>query len=387
MHHSSQGMYKRNILFRSLNIEVFKSTLGILAILFMLVVGSRLIGYFEQSAEGLIDPNIIYKVVALRFPDFVTLLIPLSFFLGLVITISRLYSDREIYGYISGGLSSIDLIRYLIPQSLLFFLITLVLSIYVAPYTKELSKEIISVDTIQEKLASIKPKELILFDDDDGSFIYIEDKENSSFDKVIVFDGSDDKSSLVRASRLKYFETESSIELNFENGSMYQNIFNKDSSVITQFGELKIPAGKEVKILKGLSFSKLFDFSLKSSKSQMQWNISVPLTIFIFLLLAVSLSKVQPRQGRLSVVLPSIFIYILYLSLLILARDSSKDDIVISSDYIWFVHLFFLILGFFLLLKEQSNFELDLKNILKINIFSKVILGFLFGLLSLWIFR
>ena len=386
MHHSSQGMYKRNILFRSLNIEVFKSTLGILAILFMLVVGSRLIGYFEQSAEGLIDPNIIYKVVALRFPDFVTLLIPLSFFLGLVITISRLYSDREIYGYISGGLSTIDLIRYLIPQSLLFFLITLVLSIYVAPYTKELSKEIISIDTIQEKLASIKPKELVLFDDD-GSFIYIEDKENSSFDKVIVFDGSDDKSSLVRASKLKYFETESSVELNFENGSMYQNIFNKDSSVITQFGELKIPAGKEVTILKGLSFSKLFDFSLKSSKSQMQWNISVPLTIFIFLLLAVSLSKVQPRQGRLSVVLPSIFIYILYLSLLILARDSSKDDIVISSDYIWFVHLFFLILGFFLLLKEQSNFELDLKNILKINIFSKVILGFLFGLLSLWIFR
>ena len=131
MHHSSQGMYKRNILFRSLNNEVFKSTLGILAILFMLVVGSRLIGYFEQSAEGLIDPNIIYKVVALRFPDFITLLIPLSFFLGLVITISRLYSDREIYGYISGGLSPIDLIRYLIPQSLLFFLITLVLSIYV----------------------------------------------------------------------------------------------------------------------------------------------------------------------------------------------------------------------------------------------------------------
>ena len=158
MHHSSQGMYKRNILFKSINIEVFKSTLGILAILFMLVVGSRLIGYFEQSAEGLIDPNIIYKVVALRFPDFITLLIPLSFFLGLIITISRLYSDREIYGYISGGLSPIDLIRYLIPQSLLFFLITLVLSIYVAPYTKELSKEIISVDTIQEKLASIKPK-------------------------------------------------------------------------------------------------------------------------------------------------------------------------------------------------------------------------------------
>ena len=69
--------------------------------------------------------GIIYKIIILRFPDFITLLIPLSFFLGVVITISRLYADREIYGYLSGGLSQNDLIKYLIPQSVIFFLITL----------------------------------------------------------------------------------------------------------------------------------------------------------------------------------------------------------------------------------------------------------------------
>ena len=98
MHHSSQGMYKKNILSKSLNIEVFKSSCSILLIFFLLVVGSRVVGYFEQAAEGYIDPSIIMNGVFLRFPDFITLLIPLSFFLGVMITVSRLYAEREIYG-------------------------------------------------------------------------------------------------------------------------------------------------------------------------------------------------------------------------------------------------------------------------------------------------
>ena len=121
MHHSSQGIDKRNILSKSLNVEVLKSTLGIFLIFFFLVVGSRFVGYFEQASQGMLEPNLIYKIIALRFPDFITLLIPLSFFLGVVITISRLYADREIYGYLSGGLSQNDLIKYLIPQSCLLY--------------------------------------------------------------------------------------------------------------------------------------------------------------------------------------------------------------------------------------------------------------------------
>ena len=180
MHHSSQGIYKRNILSKSLNAEVLKSTLGILLIFFFLVVGSRFVGYFEQASEGLLDPNLIYKIVILRFPDFLTLLIPLSFFLGVVVTISRLYADREIYGYLSAGVSQNKLIRILLPQSIILFLITLVLSIYIAPYTKELSKEIVTIDTIEEQIETLKPKKLFSFKENEG-FIYADGKNAVSY--------------------------------------------------------------------------------------------------------------------------------------------------------------------------------------------------------------
>ena len=220
MHHSSQGIDKRNILSKSLNVEVLKSTLGIFLIFFFLVVGSRFVGYFEQASQGMLEPNLIYKIIALRFPDFITLLIPLSFFLGVVITISRLYADREIYGYLSGGLSQNDLIKYLIPQSAIFFLITLSLSLFIAPYTKELSKELISIDTIDEQIESIKPKNIFPFMESDG-FIYAQDKNGNSLENAVIFLKDEDLSSIVLADKLSIKSSNTSVQLDFEDGSIY----------------------------------------------------------------------------------------------------------------------------------------------------------------------
>ena len=384
MHHSSQGMYKKNILSKSLNIEVLKSTAGVLLIFFFLVVSSRFVGYFEQASEGLIDPNLIYKIVILRFPDFITLLLPLSFFLGVVITMSRLYSDREIYGFFTGGLSEIDFLKYLLPQSLLFFFLTLLLSIYVAPYTKELSKEMISLDSLQEKFESIKPNQVFPLKNNEG-FVFIKDKQESVFDEVVLYISNEDYSSIVVADQLSYDDLNSIMNLNFKNGSMYQGLFEEGSSVVSTFNNLKIPVSKKESSVAGLSFARLFDYSARSTKSQMQWNISIPITIFILLIIGINLSKVEPRQGRLSVLLPAIFVYILYLSLLILARESFDNNSAITQNYIWFVHFIFLIFSIFGLYKSSFNKTIDPFALFKgSNAMKLIFMGIIFIIL-LWI--
>tara|TARA_B100000674_G_scaffold66207_3_gene45766 strand:- start:351 stop:1547 length:1197 start_codon:yes stop_codon:yes gene_type:complete len=386
MHHSSQGMYKKDILLKSLNLEVCKSTIGVLLIFFFLVVSSRFVGYFEQAAEGLIDPNIIFKVVLLRFPDFITLLIPLSFFLGVVITISRMYADREIYGYFSGNLSKNDLIKYLLPQSIIFFIITLSLSIYIAPYTKELSKNLISVDSIEEQFNSIKPKEIMIFDNFNG-FIFANDRGINDLNQVVFLSSSNEKFSLVLAQKLLSNDKGSSLDLTLKNGVVYQNIFTEDSSLISEFGNFNFPLEKDIEHIDAKTLSKVFDYSEKSSMSQKQWNISIPITIFILLIIGVHISKVEPRQGRLAVLLPAIFVYFLYLSLLILARESFEDDIYQTHYYSWFVHLAFFIFGMYATLKSNLNTAISLNTIGLIkstNLFKAITLLFIF-LIFLWI--
>jgi lipopolysaccharide export system permease protein len=379
MHHSSQGMYKKNILSKSLNIEVLKSTCAILLIFFFLVVGSRFVGYFEQASEGLIDPNIIFKVVFLRFPDFITLLMPLSFFLGITLTISRLYAESEIYGYFSAGLSKISLIKFLIPQSIMFFLITLVLSLYIAPYTKELSSELISIDTFEEQFQSIEPKKVIKFVDKNG-FIYVEEKNDKTFRKVTTVISNEGTSSLVIANEMSFNDLGSSLDLKFKNGSLHQGILEDEVKIISSFGELKLPLDKEITKIKGLSLSKLFDYSSNSSNSEILWNISIPITIFVLLILGVTMSKVEPRQGRLSVMLPAIAIYILYLSLLILGRDFGEDNFIDSQYYFFLVHILFLIVGLLGLIKfsyTRINYLNNFKRFLKIIFITFSIIVFL----------
>ena len=379
MHHSSQGMYKKNILSKSLNIEVFKSTCAILLIFFFLVVGSRFVGYFEQASEGLIDPNIIFKVVLLRFPDFITLLMPLSFFLGIVLTISRLYAESEIYGYFSAGLSKISLIKFLIPQSIIFFIITLGLSLYIAPYTKQLSSELISVDTFEEQFQSIKPKKVIKFADQNG-FIYVEEKNDKIFKKVTAVVSNDGSSSLVIADEMSFSDLGTSLDMKFKNGSLHQGVLEDEVKIVSSFGELKLPLDKEININKDLSLSKLFDYSSNSSGSEILWNISIPITIFVLLILGVTMSKVEPRQGRLSVMLPAIAIYILYLSLLILGRDFGEDNLVDSQYYFSLIHILFLIVGILGLIKFsyiKVKYLYDFKSSLKIIFISVSIIIFL----------
>ena len=379
MHHSSQGMYKKNILSKSLNIEVFKSTCAILLIFFFLVVGSRFVGYFEQASEGLIDPNIIFKVVLLRFPDFITLLMPLSFFLGIVLTISRLYAESEIYGYFSAGLSKISLIKFLIPQSIIFFIITLGLSLYIAPYTKQLSSELISVDTFEEQFQSIKPNKVIKFADQNG-FIYVEEKNDKIFKKVTAVVSNDGTSSLVIADEMSFSDLGTSLDMKFKNGSLHQGVLEDEVKIVSSFGELKLPLDKEININKDLSLSKLFDYSSNSSGSEILWNISIPITIFVLLILGVTMSKVEPRQGRLSVMLPAIAIYILYLSLLILGRDFGEDNLVDSQYYFSLIHILFLIVGILGLIKFsyiKVKYLNDFKSSLKIIFISVSIVIFL----------
>ena len=382
MHHSSQGMYKKNILSKSLNMEVFKSSSSVLLIFFLLVVGSRIVGYFEQAAEGNLDPANIMSVVALRFPDFITLLIPLSFFLGVLISISRIYAEREIYGFFSVGLAPFDLIKFLAPQALLYFLLTLILSLYVAPYTKALSQEILKIDSFEEQLESIKSDEIVSLND--GGFIYIQNTDNNLLTGIKALKQNQENSFFVIAGELSTSETKELIKLNFNDGSFYSGVFSDSSKLQSNFNEFKLDIKKEKNLTNDMSLTKLFDFSSDSNTASFQWNVSVPITILILLFIGVYISEVKPRQGRFSVILPGMLLYVMYLSLLILGREYIVDNPKTSFG-LWYVHLIFILFLLAYLLKDKFAYNGNTNLAIRDNLFMKYFLALSLFILMMWV--
>ena len=383
MHHSSQGMYKKNILSKSLNTEVLKTSSSILMILFLLVVGSRFVGYFEKAAEGLMDPGLIFSVIFLRFPDFITLLIPLSFFLGILISISRLYAEREIYGYISVGLSQLDLVKFLAPQAFIYFSITLILSLYVAPYTKALSQEIMSIDSFEEQIESMKPDKIYSFEDG-RVFIYAKAINDGVLEDVKIFRTDDNGSNLIMAEQLRVNKDNRQLELDFKSGVFYKGIFSDQRQVISSFEKFISPVDRDIDRVSGLSMAKIFDYSAESEKANLQWNISIPATLIILLFLGVYMGAVKPRQGRLSVILPGMLIYIAYLSLLILGRESLSSN-PSSGIGLWWIHLVFGLLAILYIFKDNLQIANSRILIIREHQYFKYIIGTTLLFIFIWV--
>ena len=381
MHHSSQGMYKKNILSKSLNMEVFRSSIGVLLIFFLLVVGSRIVGYFEQAAEGNIDPGIILSVITLRFPDFITLLIPLSFFLGLLITIGRLNSEGEIHGYFSAGLSKFNLIKFLLPQAFIYFFITLVLSLYIAPYTKNLSKELLVIDSFEEQIDAIQSDEIVSLDD--GGFLYVQTADEGLIKGVKLFQVDEDNSFIVISDELLTTEKDKTIELNLKNGSFYGGLFSESSKIISNFNNFNFEIDKNMSQSNDLSLTKLFDYSSASDQATFQWNISIPITILILLLYGIYISSSKPREGKFSFMLPGMLIYVSYLSLLILGREFISDNPG-SIFNLWFIHGLFILFLFLYAYREKIIFVSFANLAIQENIYLRYLIGIMIFILFIW---
>ncbi|MNV78066.1 Lipopolysaccharide export system permease protein LptF [compost metagenome] len=79
--------------------------------------------------------------------------------------------------------------------------------------------------------------------------------------------------------------------------------------------------------------------------------------MFIVTLLAVPLSKVNPRQGRFLKLLPAILLYMAYLSMLIAARGQLDKGRIPMALGLWWVHGLFLAVGLLMLYWEPLRLK------------------------------
>ena len=96
--------------------------------------------------------------------------------------------------------------------------------------------------------------------------------------------------------------------------------------------------------VEALPTAELWSSQESSHQAQLSWRLSLPVLAMVVMLLAVPLSRVNPRQGRFARLVPSILIYLMYISILSsVTSDVSEGDKGVFA--IWMVHLGFIILA------------------------------------------
>lgn len=319
--------------------QVVSTSLVVIALLTLIMMGGRLIKYFGVAAQGRLDAGVLFSIIGYRMPEFLTLILPLGFFIGLMLVFGRLYVDHEMAVLNGSGISRIRLGQLLIPLALVFLVIQGILMLWMTPWGLRQFDQLSSSQAVRTGFDLVRPKEFI----SSGPYtIYAgdlsEDRKNL---KDIFFyqraqkEGKPDVMILAKEATRVVMENETANVVDLIQGRRYEIYPGKAKYSQAEFQRYRLrlendkSATFETDKVEALPSSKLWNkWNDPVIASEMGWRVFGPFSIVIALMMAVALCEVSPRQGRYYRLIPAIFIFASLIVLLIAIRTRiSRDEL------------------------------------------------------------
>lgn len=340
------------ILQKYLSKQVKKTSLSIIVILLFIVTSNQYISLLSKAIHGKIVKEGIFDILLLSLPTLIGILLPVSLFLGIILVLSRMYSDSEMAVIQSNGIGYFEIFKFIKWPILGFMFLAAVVNLYVNPkvmYYKDFFKN--KYQSIA-KIQHLPIGEFLSFAN--GKYIiYIADKSNKDKELENLFLVEKGTDSLVLSSKASFKDGKHDEKiLVLQDGVRYHGLSDKNSIGIMEFKNHGFMLPK-INITNNLDIKeKSTLFLLKSNelqdKLELQWRLSFVIAPLILAFLAIPLSKVQQRQSKFTKVIPAVLLFIAYYNLLASSKDWVESGYLSIYLGIWWVHGLFLILAFWL---------------------------------------
>ena len=355
---------------------------AIFFIIGLFVFGNRVVLTVQASFERGIPLQELIPLVSFNMIRDVTLIITLSFFLAIILSISQLYKNSEAIVMNSMGLSEKHFIVFIQPPVLLVFVIIFFLTIYAVPWAKQQKNIVEEESKNASEFSFITEGEFEEYKQGDIVFYASESKTldtagEQNMEEIFIYASNKGKPVIVLASEAKKYidSTNNSIYLRLKDGVRYQGIPSDENINILNFDlyDLEIVSGELQKSLaiytkiEGKSTLDLIKEGGSYANAELQWRLSQPIMVLILSVFGVFLGKASPRGGKGINLLIGIIVFMLYNNALLIAKSAielSQMDPVIG---LWGVHL--LVLMFLILLYQFRKGKIA-KYVDKISIFN-----------------
>ena len=322
--------------------QVVSTSLVVIALLTLIMMGGRLIKYFGVAAQGRLDAGILFSIIGYRLPEFLTLIFQLGFFIGLMLVFGRLYVDHEMAVLNGSGISRHQLARLLIPMTLVYLLAQGFLMLWASPWGIRQFEALTSEQAVRTGFDLVRPKEFI----SSGPYtIYAgdlsEDRKNL---KDIFFyqraekEGKPDVMILAQEATRIEMPNDAANVVDLVNGRRYEIYPGTPQYTQAEFESyrLRIESNKEAELasdeVEALPTGQLWKNRQDPVvASELGWRVFVPFAIVIALILSVALSEVSPRQGRYLKLFPALMIF----ASLIVALMAIKTRVSKAEMGIW----------------------------------------------------
>lgn len=354
------------IIKRYLTKEVLSTALALTFILLLVFLSQQLVRYLNYVAVGKIPTSLLMLLVGFEVPYLLAFLLPLAFYLALMLVFGRLYADHEmailqLYGY---GTSAILRFSLLIAAVIAAFILYLMLS--VNPWLSAKRQQVMASDEATVHLVETIIPGRFQVSPDGKRVMYVESLSGNRMRAQNVFLAQAKLNKNIQQNKIanqfwmivfakQGFQIKDQLTQEplfvTTDGYRYEGTPGQNDFKIIEYERyaVRLPqpdAHLNHQDVEALSLSELWhDYQLPKRAAELQWRFSTALTVLILGLLAVPLSIVKPRQGRYRTLFPAILIYIIYIDLLFVAKRWVEQGMVSSMIGLWWVHGLMLVLA------------------------------------------
>ncbi len=327
------------IIFRYLSREVLVSMLAVSMILLLIILSGRFAQYLGDAAAGKLDAGVLLTLIGYRLLAYIELILPLGLFIAILLAYGRMYIDSEMTVLSACGMSQGRLVFYTLVCASFVALLVGAFSLYLGPMGAAASENLLAEQRSRTEFETLKPERFHSIAADSG-VTYAEgisaDKKRllNVFMAELAADGARQGVSVMTADA-------GETRIDSENGKRYLVLYNGhqymgqpgtadyEAVAFESYAQLlpdpdyEIRPGKETD---GLSTLELLERDTAEARATLHWRFSLPVLVLIVALLAVPLSRTQPRRGRYVKMIPAILLYIIYLVAVNAARGVMEEQ-------------------------------------------------------------
>ena len=356
------------IIFRYFLREILFTTFAVCTVLLLILVSGRLVKYLAEVAASAMDPSIMIAMLGYRIPAFLELVLPLAFFLGLLLTLGRMNGENEITVLYACGFSEKKLFLYVLCIASILAVLVGSLSLFISPSGMAKYDVIVRAQKNRSEIDNVAAKRFYPLREDKGVIYADELSDKNTLKNVflVMTDESEERS----LSRVVMVIADEGLQQAADNASEQYLMLTDGVRVdgvpgnynyqITDFQEYGIRLAdnesfKEDSDVEAMPTTRLFESMDPKSQAALQWRLSLPIMTLVVAFLAWPLSRSKPRQGVYSKLLPGIIIYFTYVLGLNALKGAIESGEVPVFVTLMPLHLAFILIGILLMIRKHNH--------------------------------
>jgi lipopolysaccharide export system permease protein len=264
--------------------------------------------------------------------------LPVALYIGLMVALGRFYSDWEITAMKASGISERRIIVPILSLALAVAAVIACLSFWARPWAYQ------SLYDFQAKARAFNDLEALEagrfhYDNERGRVVFMEGRDGpGTLSGLFVRTQDGDATEVISATTGSFeaYARPDAHRLDVYDAQVFR-IGGSGYNLVARFDEFTLYLPTAIPESVGFKPKRMSNSALAASQSpdaraELQWRQSTAVSALLLALLAVPLSRTQPRRGRYSKVMLAVVIYALYYNLLGVARTSVEQQ---AFPYLW----------------------------------------------------